>query len=367
MNPAYEAFVRKNNLQLNDYQRNVLFSKFSKDNSNINDLLIRSLELNGGCVAFARGLNMQARPGEGARLFVACEIVTHPTLTAYKVGSVMAALRMPSTSEYTAYLAGYKAHKGVPAFAIDPSDPFENFLSKHSIQLTLYQRRVDFQTYICADSDYQGTFINQLDIGNGWLKVASIINPDFSLDDAGMWVAITMSKPGLTALKVVQAAVTSELPCAKDFCKALSRFQLEQFPALPAKAVEAHPVETPAPHAVATQVILQQMDQLKQKAEKEKKLEEEIMRLRAAVAAAAVPAAAPAAGVGAIAIVEKKSPVEESSSNDCVVCLDREVNMVVIPCGHMGCTVCLEAIKNANKPCPVCRGPINATVKIFKN
>nr|XP_017519237.2 baculoviral IAP repeat-containing protein 7 isoform X1 [Manis javanica] len=45
----------------------------------------------------------------------------------------------------------------------------------------------------------------------------------------------------------------------------------------------------------------------------------------------------------------------------CKVCLDRAVQVVFVPCGHMVCTECAPALEL----CPVCRAPIHSCVRTF--
>lgn len=46
----------------------------------------------------------------------------------------------------------------------------------------------------------------------------------------------------------------------------------------------------------------------------------------------------------------------------CQICMDKELGVVFLPCGHLpACTVCAPALKH----CPLCRKPIQATVRCF--
>lgn len=46
----------------------------------------------------------------------------------------------------------------------------------------------------------------------------------------------------------------------------------------------------------------------------------------------------------------------------CKVCLDKEVGMVFLPCGHLCCCVsCAPAVRK----CPICRGEIKGTVRTY--
>ncbi|XP_019289219.2 baculoviral IAP repeat-containing protein 3-like [Panthera pardus] len=60
-------------------------------------------------------------------------------------------------------------------------------------------------------------------------------------------------------------------------------------------------------------------------------------------------------------------PVEEQlrrlqEERTCKVCLDREVSVVFIPCGHL--VVCQDCAPPLRK-CPICRGPIKGTIRTF--
>ena len=53
---------------------------------------------------------------------------------------------------------------------------------------------------------------------------------------------------------------------------------------------------------------------------------------------------------------------EEERRKRCVVCADREKSYTFIPCGHMACcSICADRLEI----CPVCRAPVNSTVKTF--
>ncbi|XP_015916552.1 cell growth regulator with RING finger domain protein 1 isoform X2 [Parasteatoda tepidariorum] len=63
---------------------------------------------------------------------------------------------------------------------------------------------------------------------------------------------------------------------------------------------------------------------------------------------------------GYLGIVKKIYPGSFESSQTgnelCVVCMSREISVVVVPCGHIClCQTCFELCKN----CPICRGPIH--------
>ena len=50
----------------------------------------------------------------------------------------------------------------------------------------------------------------------------------------------------------------------------------------------------------------------------------------------------------------------------CVVCLEAEKGVLLLPCSHMCmCTACTESIMANSKQCPVCRSAIAATHRTF--
>ena len=51
----------------------------------------------------------------------------------------------------------------------------------------------------------------------------------------------------------------------------------------------------------------------------------------------------------------------------CVVCFDAPKDHLIVPCGHQCvCAGCAEQLTNTRTPtCPVCRAPIQQTVKVF--
>jgi hypothetical protein len=56
------------------------------------------------------------------------------------------------------------------------------------------------------------------------------------------------------------------------------------------------------------------------------------------------------------------------SSNDCVVCMDRAQNAVLLPCRHLCCCLsCAEQIRGTTKVCPMCRTSVTEVLQIFKS
>jgi len=68
-----------------------------------------------------------------------------------------------------------------------------------------------------------------------------------------------------------------------------------------------------------------------------------------------------------VQIIPKIKPSNERESRDddlrmCKVCMDREMNVVFLPCGHfVACVDCASVMDN----CPVCRTKIKGNVKTY--
>ena len=58
---------------------------------------------------------------------------------------------------------------------------------------------------------------------------------------------------------------------------------------------------------------------------------------------------------------------EESSPNDCIICCQtKEGSFALVSCGHANlCNNCGQHFLNEEKPCPICRTPINSIMQIF--
>jgi hypothetical protein len=78
------------------------------------------------------------------------------------------------------------------------------------------------------------------------------------------------------------------------------------------------------------------------------------LRMQQMQAQLGVPPAAPA-------------PHPDSEETMCVVCFDAPKDHAIVPCGHMCvCARCAEQLTKTRTPmCPVCRGPIIQTMKVF--
>jgi hypothetical protein len=77
-------------------------------------------------------------------------------------------------------------------------------------------------------------------------------------------------------------------------------------------------------------------------------------QMQARLGSSVVPPAAPA-------------PHPDAEETMCVVCFDAPKEYIIVPCGHMCvCEACAERLTKTRTPmCPVCRGPIRETMKVF--
>jgi hypothetical protein len=62
-----------------------------------------------------------------------------------------------------------------------------------------------------------------------------------------------------------------------------------------------------------------------------------------------------------------RAPQSDAEETQCVVCFDAPKDHLIVPCGHMCvCEACAEQLTKTRTPmCPVCRGPIRETMKVF--
>ena len=72
------------------------------------------------------------------------------------------------------------------------------------------------------------------------------------------------------------------------------------------------------------------------------------------------------ARVGSI-VVPPAASHQGTEETMCVVCFDAPKDHLIVPCGHMCvCAGCAELLTKTRTPtCPVCREPIQQTVKVF--
>jgi hypothetical protein len=57
-----------------------------------------------------------------------------------------------------------------------------------------------------------------------------------------------------------------------------------------------------------------------------------------------------------------------AASEECRVCMERPIDHVAIPCGHMAvCGQCAQHLLTAAPLCVICRGPVERFVKVFKS
>ena len=60
---------------------------------------------------------------------------------------------------------------------------------------------------------------------------------------------------------------------------------------------------------------------------------------------------------------ELKQKLKESESRICKICMEEEVQITFLPCGHlMSCVNCAPALKN----CPICRRSIKGSVRTYQ-
>jgi predicted nucleic acid-binding Zn-ribbon protein len=71
-------------------------------------------------------------------------------------------------------------------------------------------------------------------------------------------------------------------------------------------------------------------------------------------------------------LIEKKVQEKVSQkkvNQECFICYDREADTAVVPCGHASlCYVCATEYEtnHKSKGCPMCRGPIEKIIKLYK-
>ena len=85
-----------------------------------------------------------------------------------------------------------------------------------------------------------------------------------------------------------------------------------------------------------------------------RRMQSDRLRLQQMQAQLGVPPAAPA-------------PHPDAEETMCVVCFDAPKDHLVLPCKHLCvCEACAEQLTTTKTPmCPVCRGPIQQTMKVF--
>jgi uncharacterized coiled-coil protein SlyX len=65
--------------------------------------------------------------------------------------------------------------------------------------------------------------------------------------------------------------------------------------------------------------------------------------------------------------VASPAPHPDAEETMCVVCFDAPKDHIIVPCGHQCvCAGCAEQLTKTRTPsCPVCRGPIERTMRVF--
>jgi hypothetical protein len=101
-------------------------------------------------------------------------------------------------------------------------------------------------------------------------------------------------------------------------------------------------------------------------------MEEETLRLQAATSAAAASAlrmqqVRAQLGCSVAPPAEPALQANDAEETQCVVCFDAPKEYAIVPCGHMCvCASCADQLTKTRTPmCPVCRGPIRETMKVF--
>lgn len=58
----------------------------------------------------------------------------------------------------------------------------------------------------------------------------------------------------------------------------------------------------------------------------------------------------------------------DESKKECIICMSKEPNSVLIPCGHLGlCMACAREIQRNSKQCPVCRSVIDQVHQVYES
>jgi hypothetical protein len=59
----------------------------------------------------------------------------------------------------------------------------------------------------------------------------------------------------------------------------------------------------------------------------------------------------------------KEENEQESTHSDCIICFEKNENMMIIPCESIHteriCPTCYNELKKRNNPCPLCRRNLN--------
>ena len=61
--------------------------------------------------------------------------------------------------------------------------------------------------------------------------------------------------------------------------------------------------------------------------------------------------------------MKEQVQTEEDSSDKCVFCFDKVLNVALNPCGHV--IACTDCEKKLPKNCPICRNVISNTLRIY--
>eukprot|EP00633_Aureoumbra_lagunensis_P009877 CAMPEP_0197323796 /NCGR_PEP_ID=MMETSP0891-20130614/70736_1 /TAXON_ID=44058 ORGANISM="Aureoumbra lagunensis, Strain CCMP1510" /NCGR_SAMPLE_ID=MMETSP0891 /ASSEMBLY_ACC=CAM_ASM_000534 /LENGTH=461 /DNA_ID=CAMNT_0042816515 /DNA_START=575 /DNA_END=1960 /DNA_ORIENTATION=- len=69
------------------------------------------------------------------------------------------------------------------------------------------------------------------------------------------------------------------------------------------------------------------------------------------------------------ALVQEKLKLEHKVDDEilCAICNDNERSIVLQPCSHLAvCASCAEKISEKSKECPLCRGPIESVLRVYR-
>ena len=64
--------------------------------------------------------------------------------------------------------------------------------------------------------------------------------------------------------------------------------------------------------------------------------------------------------IGSLQNVRKVIAKKIEKEHECMICMDRSKDTVLVPCGHCLCSICVLRVER----CPMCRAQIERTVKL---
>lgn len=64
---------------------------------------------------------------------------------------------------------------------------------------------------------------------------------------------------------------------------------------------------------------------------------------------------------------KKKAAVDEHHDHECVVCMERHIEVMLLPCKcYKLCVACSDDIKSRNGDCPWCRAKVDKHMRVRK-